>query len=266
MARRRLAGALPGQARSLTRVDFAAEFLTETEAFGTLIAEGGPTTDVLTCPGWTLQQLFRHVGRGNRWAAQMVIDRATEALDPRSVPDGKPPDGAETAWLHDGAHKLVSAVGASDDATVWTFLGPRPPSWWVRRRLHEVLVHRADAALALRRPFEVRPELAADAIGEWLDIVTQAGDVDLTVALRDGESIHLHATDEGLGDGGEWTVARDGDAVSWGHEHGKGSVALRGSATDLLLALTRRRPRQESPIQAFGDETVWQSWVDHISF
>jgi uncharacterized protein (TIGR03083 family) len=248
-------------------VDFAAEFRTETQAFGALIARGDPATDVVTCPGWTLQQLFRHVGRGNRWAAQMVLDGAVEPLDPRAVPDGKPPEGAEIAWLDNGADKLIAAVEAADgDAAVWTFLGPRPASWWVRRRLHEALVHRADAALALRQPFEVRPDLAADAISDWLDIVTQARDVDLSVALRDGESIHLHATDEGLDDGGEWTVTRHGDVVSWSHEHGKGSVALRGSATDLLLALTRRRPRQESPIQAFGDETVWQAWVDHVAF
>jgi uncharacterized protein (TIGR03083 family) len=245
-------------------VDFAAEFIAETEAFGALIAAGDPATDVPTCPGWTLQQLFRHVGRGNRWAAQMVLDGATEGLDPRAVPDGKPPEGQETAWLHDGARKLVDAVSRDGDAPVWTFIGQRPAAWWARRRLHEVLVHRADAALALRRPFEVAPALGADAISEWLDIVVHSQEA--KVALRDGDSIHLHATDDGLGDDGEWTLSRRGDVVSWGFEHGKSGVALRGTATDLLLALTRRRPRQESAIQTFGDETVWQSWVDHVTF
>lgn len=245
-------------------MDFAAEFLAETEAFGTLIAAGDPATDVPTCPGWTLQQLFRHVGRGNRWAAQMVLDGATEAVDPRAVPDGKPPQGREIAWLNEGAQKLVDAVNRDGQAPVWTFIGPRPADWWARRRLHEVLVHRADAALALRRPFEVAPALAADAISEWLDIVVHSEPA--KVALRDEDSIHLHATDAGLGDDGEWTLTRRKDVVSWGFEHGKSTVALRGSATDLLLALTRRRPRQESAIQTFGDETVWQSWVDHVAF
>jgi len=247
-------------------VDFAAEFLAETEAFGALIAQGDPAAEVPTCPGWTLQQLLRHVGRGNRWAAQMVLDHASEALDPRAVPDGKPPDGQESAWLRAGAHRLVDAVAADGDAEVWTFLGPRPASWWVRRRLHEVLVHRADTALALRWPFQVRPDLAADAISEWLDIVVLAPDIDLRTALRDGDSIHLHAGDDGLGANGEWTVTRDGDTVSWNHDHGKGTVALRGAAVDLLLALTRRRPRQELAVQTFGDEAVWQAWVDHVSF
>ncbi len=247
-------------------MDFAAELLAETEAFGALIAQGDPGAEVPTCPGWTLQQLLRHVGRGNRWAAQMVLDRASEELDPRAVPDGKPADGQEVAWLQTGAQLLVDAVATDSDAQVWTFLGPRPASWWVRRRLHEVLVHRADAALALRRPFLVRAELAADAISEWLDIVVSTPGTDLRAALRDGDSIHLHAGDDGLGPDGEWTVTRAGDTVSWTHDHGKGTVALRGAAADLLLALTRRRPRQELAIQTFGDEAVWQSWVDHVSF
>jgi uncharacterized protein (TIGR03083 family) len=247
-------------------VDFAAQFVAENRAFGELIAAGNPATEVPTCPGWNLQQLFRHVGRGNRWAAQMVLDRATGNLDPRAVPEGKPPEGEEVEWLAAGGRKLVDAVAAAGDCDVWTFLGPRPASWWARRRLHEVLVHRADAALALGQPFEVSPGLAADAISEWLDIVTRAEDIDRSAVLAAGQSIHLHATDDGLDESGEWTLTRRGDTVSWSHEHGKGTVALRGTATDLLLALTRRRAIHDTDIQTFGDEAVWQSWVDHMTF
>lgn len=248
-------------------MDFAAEFLDQSRAFGALIAAGDPATEVSTCPGWNLQQLFRHVGRGNRWSAQMVLDRATEGLDPRAVPEGKPPEGGETEWLAAGSQKLLDGVQQTGaDVEVWTFLGPRPAAWWIRRRLHEVLVHRADAALALGQPFEVSAELAADAISEWLDIVTLAADIDPTRVLEDGQSIHLHATDDGLGASGEWTISRDGDAVTWAHAHGKGTVALRGSAVDLLLALTSRRPHTESPIETFGDDAVWRSWADHMTF
>lgn len=255
-----MASALPGQARSLTCMDFAAEFLAENQAFGALIAAGDPATEVPTCPGWTLQQLFRHVGRGNRWAAQMVADRATENLDPRTVRGGKPPVGQELEWLDEGGRLLVSAADDAADTEVWTFLGPRPASWWVRRRLHEVLVHGVDAALALGQPVALEPDLAADAVSEFLDIVTQFDAA--RNALQDGQSVHLHAVDAA----GEWTLARHGDTVSWSEEHGKGTVALRGTATDLLLALTRRRPRAETDLQTFGDDTVWQSWVDHVTF
>ncbi|CAN5415939.1 maleylpyruvate isomerase family mycothiol-dependent enzyme [soil metagenome] len=248
-------------------MDVAAEFLDEIRAFGTLIAANDPAVQVPTCPGWSLQQLFRHVGRGDRWAAQMVLDRATEALDPRAVPDGKPPAGGELEWLTAGSQKLLDSVEQTGaDVEIWTFLGPRPASWWIRRRLHEVLVHRADAALAVGQPFEVSAELAADAISEWLDIATQDGSVGAPAALKDGQSIHLHATDDALAGAGEWTVTRHGDIMAWSHEHGKGTVALRGTAVALLLVLTGRQAREDAGIQTFGDEAVWQSWVDHVTF
>ncbi len=50
------------------------------------IRTADPATPVPTCPDWTLKQLFRHVGRGNRWAAQIVADRARRgARPPRSA-------------------------------------------------------------------------------------------------------------------------------------------------------------------------------------
>lgn len=54
--------------------------------------------------------------------------------------------------------------------------------------------------------------------------------------------------------------------MSWSHEHGKGSVALRGSARDLFLAVMRRVPVADTDIAIFGDATVWQNWVDHTAF
>lgn len=234
-------------------MDVAHEFIRETAAFGELIAAGDPDAPVPSCPGWNLTQLFRHVGRGNRWAAEIVLNRATEAVDPRAVPEGKPPadlDGA-IEWLNAGALKLTDAVAEEHDARVWTFTGPQPASWWVRRRLHEAVVHRADAAIATGVAFRAGPVVAADAISEWLDLQTG----------RDGrpwDTVHLHATDADLNTTGEWTIA-DG---RWSHEHAKGDVALRGPARDLLLALTGRTPVANLPLEVFGDPVVWQTWVD----
>ena len=73
-------------------MDFRAALLEQTRAFGDLIKSGDRDTPVPTCGDWTLEKLFRHVGRGNRWAAQIIIDRRNEPLDPRDVPDGRPPD------------------------------------------------------------------------------------------------------------------------------------------------------------------------------
>ncbi|GIH28090.1 hypothetical protein Aph01nite_64000 [Acrocarpospora phusangensis] len=247
-------------------MDYAAALVEQNMLFGELIRDADPATPVPTCPGWTLKQLFRHVGRGDRWAAQMVRDRVDGYLDPRTVRDGKPPedvDGALT-WLHGGPRALADAIAeVGPDTPAWTFLGPRPATWWVRRRLHEATVHRADAALALGLPYDLAAPLAADAISEWLDLAT-AGPRQPAV-LDPGVTLHLHATDD-LGPSGEWMIrAADDGVVTWEHGHGKGTTAVRGHSVDLLLALLRRRPA-DVDLQVLGAEDVWTTWLDRTPF
>src|SRR6201990_528966 len=122
-----------------SHVSGRAALLDQTRDFGELIRSADLSTHVPTCPEWTLKQLFRHVGRGNRWAAQIIADR-------------RPPEDLDAAidWLNKGAQLIIDAVDrVGPEARVWTFLGARPCGWWIRRRLHEVTVHSADAALAL---------------------------------------------------------------------------------------------------------------------
>jgi predicted lipid carrier protein YhbT len=129
--------------------------------------------------------------------------------------------------------------------------------------LHETAVHRADAELALGHNFTLEPEIAADAISEWLErVAIQAGRDGQVLPLDDDNTLHLHATDAGLDADGEWTVTPAQGAIAWSHEHGKGTVALRGGAVDLLLAVVRRKPTADTGITLFGDETVWRTWLD----
>ena len=251
-------------------MDYATAFFEQNRAFGDVIRSGDPSTPVPSCPGWTFKELFRHVGRGDRWAAQIIIDRVDHYLDPRTVEGGKPPPDPDDAisWLHGGAQRLIDAVEVTGPVTpVWTFLGSRPAYWWVRRRLHEATVHRADAALALGLDYTLAPELAADAISEWLErVAAEAGRDGAPLPLEDGDTVHLHATDPGLGATGEWTVGADGSRITWSHEHGKGTVALRGGATELLLAIVRRKPVADTGITVFGEDAVWQNWLDRTPF
>lgn len=246
-------------------MDFRAALLDQTRTFGDLIRGADSAAPVPTCPGWTLQQLFRHVGRGNRWAAQIIADRRSQPLDPRDVRDGKPPDDpdAAIAWLNDGAQLIIDAVDRVGTARVWTFTGPRPAGWWIRRRLHEMTVHTADAALAVGDAFALSSDLAADAISEWIELMANKAH---EPALDRGRTMHMHATDDGLGPTGEWTIVHDEDGVWWSHEHGKADAALRGSATDLLLAITRRRPVADLGVEMFGDDAVWNRWLERTQF
>src|SRR4249919_1767430 len=87
--------------------DPAAALVDENSRFAAL-AEADPDTPVPTCPGWSLKQLFRHVGRGDRWAATIV--RTGRPVDPKDVADGRPPEGALVEWLHGGATAILDAV------------------------------------------------------------------------------------------------------------------------------------------------------------
>ena len=213
--------------------------------------------------------MFRHVGRGNRWAAQIVADRRDTALDPREVREGKPPDDMDAAidWLNAGAALILDSVDdVGADTEVWTFIGPRPAQWWIRRRLHEATVHKADAAIALGIDVELAPEVAADGIDEWLErVAVETRRRVLAAGRRAGLCICMPPTTPS-GPQGEWTITGTGDGVAWSHEHGKGDVALRGRATDLLLAVVRRKSTADGGIEVFGDTAVWDGWLDRTPF
>jgi len=254
-------------------VDTARALIAENVAFADLLRGADLSAPVPTCPEWSLEQLMRHVGRGDRWAAQIVAEQATDRLDPRTVAGGKPPAGrdSEITWLHDGVHALLDAVNRSGAQTpVWTFLGTRPAAWWIRRRLHETAVHRADAALTLGAEFQIDAAVAADGITEYLErVMIRSAEDDPSWAglpLRDGQSLHLHATDDELGTAGEWTIFGRVDGIEFKRGHAKATAALRGPARDLLLAIVRRGSATELGLEIFGDQSVWDTWLASTPF
>jgi uncharacterized protein (TIGR03083 family) len=246
--------------------DYAAALLEQNRLFGELISDADPTTPVPTCPGWSLQQLFRHLGRGHRWAAQIIREKLDAPLDPRAVVDGKPPADQEGAlgWLSASGQAVLDAVAETGrDVPVWTFLGPRPAGWWIRRRLHEATVHRADASIALGVEYDLSPELAADGIAEWLElIVAEVGAGPRDNPIDPGASIHVHATDYD----GEWILRSDASGLTLETGHDKSAVAARGRAVDLLRVLTRRRVAEDVDVRILGATEVWTDWLARTPF
>jgi uncharacterized protein (TIGR03083 family) len=245
-------------------VDYRSILLDETHSFGDLVRNCDPSTLVPTCPGWTVRELFHHVGRGHRWAAQIVATRAVAAPDPRFVPEAEPP-GEGTGgidWLVDGAAVLVDAVTRTGlDTAVWTILGPRPAWWWLRRRAFDTLVHAVDAAMAQGVQHRMSAHIAAEALTEWLERVAAQADTS-SAPLRPGQRLSFQATDIDH----RWTVSGTQTGVTWTPEQGPGDVMLRGPMTDLLLAAVRRRRLDETGITVVGDAAVWQVWVDNTPF
>lgn len=252
----------------------AQTYYAQIQAATAALADIADTTDpglqIPSCPDWTMRQLVTHVGRAHRWAAEIVKTRSADYIEFRSVPDGRlPDDRAERGtWLAAGAARLVDALREAGDHQVWAFGPLAPASFWARRMAHETMVHHVDARLAVGEPAELAAELAADAIDEWLTVISGPvyGRPDpRAAALPPGASLHVHAADPGRAVTAEWLVSHADDGVRVHPGHG-GDVALSGPAADVLLVLLRRRPADDPAVRVLGDHAVLDRWLDHTSF
>ena len=248
-----------------------AEIEASTETLAGLVDGADLTRPVPACPDWTLRQLATHVGRAHRWAAQIAETRSAEMIPFRQVPDGRIPDdpAQHAPWLRAGAARIIAAVREAGGDPVWAFGALRPARFWGRRMAHETAMHRADAELATGRDVRFAPDVAADGIDEWLGFLSgsvNGGQDTRLAALPDGAVLHVHATDDGLGEAGEWLVRRRGSEVIVEHGNGQGDVALRGPAGPLLLVLLRRLPPDDPQIQVMGDPALLTGWLAHTPF
>ncbi len=243
----------------------------EVAAFAELIAEADLTVPVPSCPGWDLGALVAHQGRVHRWAERTVATRARARIDGAQLEDRPPPGVDPASWLREGGERLVATLRAVDpDEPIWAWGTDQHARFWSRRQLHETVVHRADAALALGRDPVVDPAVALDGIDELLDNLPAAGYfATATTELRgSGETIHLHATDgsdpsvtEGARPDGEWMITLLPDRFEYTHAHGKADVAVRAGAADLLLLLYNRRSADDPRYEVFGDRARLDFWL-----
>jgi uncharacterized protein (TIGR03083 family) len=216
---------------------------------------------VPSCPDWSADDLLRHLGTVQRWAAGMVEQRAAEPA-PRVEVD-TPADRDELlAWVRSGSAGLVAVLRATPpDTALWTFPGPGEARFWSRRQAHEIAMHRVDMQLADQRaggPLDpIQSDLAGDGIDEFFEVIAPFRLRNRLVGA--GETLHFHRTD---GDG-EWLVRLTPDGPEIERAHAKGDVAVRGGASDLLLVL-RNRARLDS-VEVFGDATLIDRWHELAS-
>jgi uncharacterized protein (TIGR03083 family) len=228
---------------------------------------------VATCPDWTLRELVEHVGQGHRGTTALITQRASAPPPAGQLQLPAAPEEPHRLgmWLREGAGQLVDALREAGPHTpVWGWADDHSTGFWARRMAHETAVHRADAELTLHRAFTLEPDLAADAISEWLGLLSLPQAVEYRpelAALRgDGQILHLHCTDPGLGEAGEWIVRRMPSGPVWEHGHAKGDVAVRGAAVDLLLVLMRRVAPAQASITVHGDASLLDHWLEHTRF
>lgn len=236
-------------------------FVAQADVLAEALSGADLATEVPTCPGWTLAKLVKHVGIAHAWSAANVRAGAAPApVVARSLDLGLPDDPAGLPeWLAAGARRSAAYLKeAGPDAPAWTF-GPEPHArFWGRRMLHETLIHRIDAELALGITPKVEPEIAVDGLDELLTVIPRAGFGDRELPHGDGETLHIHTS--GGTRAGEWTVTLTPNGYTWARGHAKGDAALRGEATPVLLVMYRRAPVSDA-VQVFGDPTILNRWL-----
>jgi uncharacterized protein (TIGR03083 family) len=227
-----------------------------------LVRDVDPATPVPTCPGWDIGKMTKHLGTAHRWSRYLVANHCTEAMNTRALDLELPPDrGDYPEWLEQGGNALVATLRDADpNEPVWAWGADRHVRFWSRRMYYETLLHGADAAFALGREPSIEQSAAVDGIDELLENLDHVpGFGERYGALGfDGESVHLHSTDAE----GEWMINLGTGDFGWEHGHGKGTVAVRGTAEDLLLLVYHRRQHDDSRYATFGDTTLLGRWLE----
>jgi uncharacterized protein (TIGR03083 family) len=210
-----------------------------------------PATPVPSCPGWTVADLTEHVRGTQRWVERMVRERQRVRF--RDVTENITPQ------------QLVDTLRAADpDLELYWFGQDQSVRFFRRRMLDEALVHRLDVELALGRPSEIDPAIAADAVDEFLENLVAFPWLRERLAGLDrwGDSLHLHATDGA----GEWLLTLREPGFEWSHDHGKATVAVQATAPELLMLAYSRLDPDDPRLVVFGDATLLQKWQEQTNF
>ena len=225
---------------------------------------------VPSCPGWTINQLVRHLGGGHAWAEEIVRTRATLPPSDSHFRELSRYAGEDPAvlgdWLIEGAERLADTLrAAGPDAPLWTPVAGGNAAFYARRFAHETLIHGADATLALGRPVVVDGSVAGDAVEEWLELGSLPEMLDFHPRQREllgpGRTIRLHATDVPA----DWLVdLTGGGGIAWRRSAEAAAVTVSAPLTDLLLILYRRRPVRADGVE--GEAGLLDFWLDRVAF
>jgi uncharacterized protein (TIGR03083 family) len=223
---------------------------------GEVAAQTAFGTPVPGCPGWTVEDLVRHVGDVHRWAGTIVRERRQEALHRDFEAPGEHDE--LLAWYEEGHRQLVEALTqASPEAAFWAWApAPSALAFWARRQAHETAIHRLDVeqAASSTTPFEALQ--AADGVDEWLTIASMR----VKVPGGGGRTLHLAALDVGRA----WLVELGDDGLRVQRGGSGGDCTVRGHASD-VFALSMNRLAADS-LSVEGDTDVLRAWRESVRF
>jgi len=202
-----------------------------------------PAAPVPSCPGWTADDLVRHVA--------VVYRHKAESMRLGRFPEPWPPDtsGESAVDLLDREYRDLLAEFAArkpDEQTVTWYEPEQTVGFWIRRMAQETVIHRVDAELALGEPFaEIPDDLALDGIDEVLERFLGYGTTAWLDEWReDYESLPDAPLPPVLARSGErgWLLRAtpDGVTVTGADAGGAVGATISGAPRDLLLWLWRR--------------------------
>lgn len=222
----------------------------------TAVAEGNLSRPVPACPNWTMSHLVWHCTRVHDATVQIVADKV-QGFD-KLRPYKRVDDEVLVETFTSGADKLLDVLEATPvDEEIWSWVGPAPAMWAVRRMTQETMVHAWDAATAVGPASRMPAAMASDGIDEFLHNFLR---LQREAMPAPGGSVHIHCTDVN----GEWLIdePEPGNVVVT-REHAKGTCAIRGSASQLLLVLWRRQPL--STVEVIGATDVAQRFIERTA-
>ena len=234
MANPRNMRAVPDQ-----RIDYLAAISEHTVGMAQAAA-GNLERPVPGCPGWTVRELVSHL-IDVQWFWKTIVEQRLQQPPEETA---RPPK-AEAALLLDqlrrGGDRLVLALKSADETeVVWTWAPGRSDVGFItRHQAQEAAVHHWDACEARGEHLTAAPELAADAVDEFL-AVSISSDADPADPPRPplGGSLILACSDAPQA----WTLSdglHPGTVAVQAGVKGKFPV-LRATAWELLLWLYRR--------------------------
>ena len=235
--------------------EFIAAFDRDSAAFADACEAAGLGVAVRSCPGWTVADLLWHLTEVHDFWRTIVGEQRT---DPEGYPEpARPSDEALLEMYRKGRVGVLNTLSEADPAAPnWTWSKDKTAGFVIRRMAQETAVHLWDATDASGSARPIEANLASDGIDEFLTHMlpdTAKG------AAAIGGSVHLHCADVP----GEWTVTETGDGFAVAREHAKGDCAIRGTASNILLALWRRVPL--SACDVVGDAEVAERFIAHTN-
>lgn len=225
-------------------------------AFSNACAAAGLDAKVPACPGWSVADLLWHMTEVHHFCRTIVGEQRTT---PTGYEQPARPSNEDLLALYAaGLRDTLEVLRAADpQRSNWTWTTDHTAGFFIRRMAHETAMHRWDAESAAGSPSPIEANLASDGIDEFL--THMLGDV-VADAQPLGGSVHLHCTDVA----GEWMVRpTEAGGLNVIREHAKGDAAIRATASDLLLALSRRI--ELGRVEVLGDNEVAARFVADTS-